>query len=208
MTIEGLDRSACGGTHVRATGEIGPILIGKVERVRKAARLEFVCGQRAVGRARADHDMVARLATLFSAPPDELPALIESQRAELKEAAAARREVERELDGLRARDLYAAATPDAAGVRWVVVRDGSTTERQRSLGQAIASLPGGVFVGTTSTPPGIVVAASEDSGTDAAAVLRAALSSAGGRGGGNARLAQGTVPAEALERAITSVVRR
>jgi alanyl-tRNA synthetase len=208
VTIEGLDRSACGGTHVRATGEIGPILIGKVERVRKAVRLEFFCGQRAVGRARADHDMVTRLATLFSAAPEELPGLIESQRAELKEAAAAHREVERELDGLRARELYAAATPDAAGVRWVVVRDGNTTERQRSLGQAIASLPGGAFVGTTSSPPGIVVAASEDSGTDAAAVLRAALSSAGGRGGGNARLAQGTVPAEALERAIASVVGR
>jgi len=133
---------------------------------------------------------------------------MESQRAELKEATAARREVERELDGLRARDLYAAVTPDAAGVRWVVVRDGSTTERQRSLGQAIASLPGGVFVGTTSSPPGIVVAASEDSGTDAAAVLRAALSNAGGRGGGNARLAQGTVPAEALERAIAGVLGR
>ena len=208
VTIEGLDRSACGGTHVRATGEIGPILIGKVERIRKAVRLEFVCGQRAVGRARADHDMVARLAGLFSAVPDDLPTLMESQRAELKEATAARREVERELDGLRARDLYAAVTPDAAGVRWVVIRDGTTTERQRSLGQAIASLPGGVFVGTTSNPPGIVVAASEDSGTDAAAVLRAALSNAGGRGGGNARLAQGTVPAEALERAIAGVLGR
>src|SRR5882672_8267714 len=30
ITIEGLDRSACGGTHVRATGEIGPILLGKL----------------------------------------------------------------------------------------------------------------------------------------------------------------------------------
>src|ERR1051326_3145750 len=42
VTIAGLDRSACGGTHVRATGEIGGLLIRKVERVRKSARLEFV----------------------------------------------------------------------------------------------------------------------------------------------------------------------
>ena len=34
ITIRDLDRSACGGTHVRATGEIGSILIRKVERVR------------------------------------------------------------------------------------------------------------------------------------------------------------------------------
>ena len=51
VSIAGLDRSACGGTHVRATGEIGVILVRKVERVRKAARLEFVCGLRAVRRA-------------------------------------------------------------------------------------------------------------------------------------------------------------
>jgi alanyl-tRNA synthetase len=35
VVIEGLDRSACGGTHVRATGEIGPILIRKLEKVRQ-----------------------------------------------------------------------------------------------------------------------------------------------------------------------------
>ena len=208
VTIRDLDRSACGGTHVHATGEIGPILIRKVERVRKAVRLEFLCGERAVRRARADHDLLTRLATLLSAAPDELPALVESQRAELKETATARREVERELDRLRARELYASATPDASGARWVVVRDGDATERQRGLGQAVAALPRAVFVGATSSPPGLVLAASEDSGIDAAGVLRAALANVGGRGGGNPRLAQGTVPADALERAIASVLGR
>jgi alanyl-tRNA synthetase len=47
VTIDGLDRSACGGTHVRATGEIGAILIRKVERVKQLVRLEFLCGERA-----------------------------------------------------------------------------------------------------------------------------------------------------------------
>lgn len=208
VTIRDLDRSGCGGTHVRATGEIGPVLIRKVERVRKAVRIEFLCGERAVRRARADHDLLTRLAAVFSGAPDELPALVESQRAELKETATARREVERELDRVRARELYAGATPDAAGARWVVVRDGDATERQRGLGQAVAALPRAVFVGATSSPPGLVLAASEDSGIDAAGVLRAALANVGGRGGGNPRLAQGTVPAEALERAIASVLGR
>src|SRR2546428_3105700 len=35
ITIQDLDRSACGGTHVRATGEIGALFIRKFERVRK-----------------------------------------------------------------------------------------------------------------------------------------------------------------------------
>ncbi len=206
VTIRDLDRSACGGTHVRATGEIGPILIGKTERVRKALRLEFVCGDRAIRRARSDHNLLARIAALFSAAPAELPALIEAHRTELREAIAARRELETRLDGVRAHELYAAATPDPKGVRWVVLRDEATLERQRALGQAVAALPGTVFVGVAASPPGLVVAASEDSGRDAAALLRAALATVGGRGGGTARLAQGTVPAEALDRAIMSVL--
>ncbi len=50
VTIENLDRSACGGTHVRQTGEIGAILIRKLDKVRGNTRVEFVCGGRAVGR--------------------------------------------------------------------------------------------------------------------------------------------------------------
>src|SRR5262249_12040550 len=54
VTIVGLDRSACGGTHVRATGEIGSILIRRAERVKQSVRVEFLCGSRAVQRSRQD----------------------------------------------------------------------------------------------------------------------------------------------------------
>ena len=109
VTIRDLDRSACGGTHVSATGEIGPILIRKSERVKKNVRLEFACGARAMRRARADLDLLTRLADHFSAAVDELPALMEAQRADLKAAVAARRALEESLAGYRARELYAAA---------------------------------------------------------------------------------------------------
>src|SRR6185503_19627102 len=41
VEIEGFDRSACGGTHVRHTGEVGVILLNKAERVNKQTRIEF-----------------------------------------------------------------------------------------------------------------------------------------------------------------------
>ena len=31
MNIAGIDLQPCGGTHVRETGEIGPIEVGKIE---------------------------------------------------------------------------------------------------------------------------------------------------------------------------------
>ena len=48
VSIEALDRSACGGTHVRSTSEIGPVLLRRTERAKKALRVEFLCGGRAL----------------------------------------------------------------------------------------------------------------------------------------------------------------
>lgn len=203
VSIEALDRSACGGTHVRTTGEIGPILIGKTERMRKQVRLEFVCGARAVRRARANQELLQRLALAASAAPDELPALFEAQRAELKAAHAARREAEARLHEVRAQELYAAAPVDAAGIRRVTVNDAASLEHLRSLAQSYIALPRAVFVGLLPTPPTVLLAASADAGIDAGAALKRVLGDVGGRGGGNARLAQGSVPGpDELERAV------
>lgn len=206
VSIRDLDRSACGGTHVRATGEIGAILIRKVGRIRKAARLEFVCGLRAARRARLDHELLTRLAAQYSAAPEELPTLMEGQRAELKETTAARRQAEAELDRYRAAELFAGVVPDAEGLRQVLVRvEQGSAERVRGLAQAVAALPKAVFIGVMARPPMIVVAAAEDSGRDAAAMLKRMLTPAGGRGGGTPRMAQGTVPAEQLETAVAEI---
>jgi alanyl-tRNA synthetase len=196
VTIRDLDRSACGGTHVRATGEIGTILIRKSERVKKNVRLEFVCGARAVRHARADLDLLSRLAGYFSAAAAELPALVEAQRAELKTAAGARRELEESLARYRARELYEAA-PGGAPRRVVVREEKGPIERLRPLAQAVAAMPRALFVGWTADPPALLVGAAEDSGVDAGAALKSALNAVGGRGGGNARLAQGTAPSAA-----------
>ncbi|HKT59173.1 MAG TPA: alanyl-tRNA editing protein [Gemmatimonadales bacterium] len=194
VTIERLDRSACGGTHVRATGEIGAILIRKVERIRQVTRLEFLCGDRAVRRARRDADLLAGLASAHSAAPEELPAILESQRLELKASTAAKRELEEALAGFRARELYASTAPDPHGRRIAVVRESQgPIERLRPLSQAYSTLAGAVFVGIVEQPPSILLAAATDAGMDAGKLLKSALEASGGRGGGNARSAQGTV---------------
>ena len=195
VTIRGLDRSACGGTHVRATGEIGPILIRKVERVRKGVRIEFLCGRRATRRARADYGLLSLLAAQFSAAAEELPHLIASHREEIREANATNRELQGELNLCRARELYAAAIPESTGIRRVTVQEeGPSGDTLRGLAQAFTSMPLTVFVGAVASPPAVVLAASADAGIDAASLLKSLLTSVGGRGGGSARLAQGIVP--------------
>ena len=198
ITIQDLDRSACGGTHVRATGEIGSLLIRKIERVRKGVRLEFLSGSRANRRARADYSLITRLAADLSAAAEELPQLISGHREDLKRATASIRDLEGKLDLCRARELYAAAQPETTGLRRVTVReDQAALESLRGLGQAVTSMPLAVFVGAVSNPPAVLLATSPDTGIDAGAMLKSLLASVGGRGGGSARLAQGMVPGRA-----------
>lgn len=205
VTIEGLDRSACGGTHVRNTAEIGPILLRRVERVRRTTRVEFLCGERALRRARADHETLAALAQALTASVEEVPALVAARIEAAKEADQARRRLEAELTGYRLRELLAGTAPDAEGVRRVVVeRASGAADELRALAQAVAALTGEaervVLVGAVSEPAFVVLASSAASGVDAGATLRPVLTALGGRGGGSPRIAQGTLPDAAAVR--------
>jgi alanyl-tRNA synthetase len=195
VSIEGLDRSACGGTHVRATGEIGAVLLRKVEKVRQTARVEFLCGGRAVRRARADYEGLSRLAQLVSVSLDEAPGVIAAQLETARAAEKARRKLEIELAGYEGRELYreTAAGPD--GIRRAVRRATSgSLDELRALAQNFTAQPKAVFVATLANPPSVLLAASADADVDAGQKLKAALAEAGGRGGGTARMAQGSVP--------------
>jgi alanyl-tRNA synthetase len=207
VTITGLDRSACGGTHVRATGEIGAVLIRKLEKYKKLTRVEFLCGARAVARARGDYEALTGMAASLSAGIDELPALVSSQRESIHALESERRKLVESLSSFRARDLHAATIADALGIRRIVHR-GSSLDELRALAHACTALPRTTFVGTMDSPPTIVYAASPDSGVNAGAELKSALAASGGRGGGNPAIAQGTVPAaDALGALIASLSR-
>lgn len=206
VTIEGVDRSACGGTHVRATGEIGAILLRRVERVKQGTRIEFLCGMRAVARARRDHEALAATARSLSIAIDDLPATVAALQEQTRESDRRRRALEAEFAAMHAHALYDATPPDHAGVRRTLDRravrvaeskDASEAMRAKALAYAMrerALFVGVVDVEGADAASSILVACSDDSGTDAGAALRDALASVGGRGGGSSRLAQGSAP--------------
>jgi len=208
VAIRDLDRSACGGTHVRATGEIGPVLIRKVERLRSGVRLEFVCGGRAIRHARADYNLLTRMAAELTASAADLPQIILGIRAELKHLRTEVQDSQSELNRLKAGELYFATDPGADGIRRVLCREETgPLERLKGLGQAVAAMPMAIFIGATRQPPAVLVTASKDSGVDAGKLVKAALAETGGRGGGSAGLAQGVLPEAAqLNRAVQKIL--
>src|SRR5579864_8704756 len=204
VSIQGLDRIACGGTHVRLTGEIGPMLIRRLEKIRNTVRVEFLCGGRAVRRARADYNLLTRIAQTFSTSPDETPELAAAQLEAIREADRLRRKLESELARYQGRELYDATAPGANGLRCVVRRLAKgTLDELRPLAQSFTAQPKAVFIAAIEQPPTVLLATSADSGLDAGKTLQPLLTQAGGRGGGSARMAQGSLPtAQALDQIV------
>jgi len=198
VSIADLDRSACGGTHVRSTSEIGPVLIRKLEKVRGSVRVEFVCGLRALRQARGDYRILSDISRELSVPSERAPELLAAQKARIKMLEKSNQRLASDLAVREGRELHASTAPDADGLRRVT-RYGSIDEPMRVLAQAFAACGSAVFLAICQDPPSLLLAASPDSGIHAGDRLKAALAAAGGRGGGNPTLAQGSVPStEAL----------
>jgi alanyl-tRNA synthetase len=212
IEIADFDLSACGGTHVNSSGQIGSIILRKSERVRQGTRVEFVCGGRAVRMARRDFSALSEAATLFSAQLWDVPDQI---RKNVEESKLLRKQRDDAFDQLAESMALAALhdQPERNG-RKIVVR--AFSDRDISFAKlfaqkvTLAATPAIALVASTVDPPGLVFAqtpaqtqqtpaqapgAAPGSTPDMGALLKQVLSSVGGRGGGSRDFAQGGVPA-------------
>jgi alanyl-tRNA synthetase len=206
ISIDGLDRSACGGTHVRATGEIGAVLIRKLDKIRGNVRIEFLCGMRAARRAAKDYEALAAIGRTFSAPIDDTPQLVKAQVDRVQNLEKSLSKFATELAGYQGRELYSATEASPSGLRRAILRE-PITESLRTRAQAFAAQPKAVLIAISDDPAAVLVAASKDSGVNAGEVVKSAVTANGGRGGGSATMAQGSLPsAEALQRAISALL--
>jgi len=196
VSITDLDRSACGGTHVRTTGEIGPILIRRLDRIRGIERVEFLCGMRAVVRARRDFEALQSVSRALSCPLDEAPALVAAQQERLQSAEKARARLATELAKSEGRDLWSSSAPGASGRRFAFRTVPALNDETRALAQGFVAGASSCFIAIAEDPPGVLLATSADSGLHAGNLLKTAVTRHGGRGGGNSALAQGTVPSK------------
>jgi alanyl-tRNA synthetase len=196
VAIDGIDRSACGGTHVRTTAEIGPVAIRRTEKIRGNTRLEFVCGLRALRHARADFRTLQELSRQLSVPASETPALVATQLERVKALEKANQRMAAELAQREGRELWNATAPGADGIRRMV-QHAAIDDAMRARAQAFTAEGKAAFLVVSQNPPAILMAASADSGIHAGDRVKAAVTAAGGRGGGNQGLAQGSLPAEA-----------
>jgi alanyl-tRNA synthetase len=202
IDIHEFDLSACGGTHVQQTGQIGCILLRKIEKVRQGWRVEFVCGQRAVSTARHDFTILSEAAGLFSAHIWDVP---DQVRKSLEEIRTTRKSVEHlleEIAGLQAARLLAEATVQDGRKTIVQVFTDRDLAFVRLLAQKLTRLETNVvaLLVAKSEQASLVFAQSKGMPFDMGLLIKQVLAKLGGRGGGSKDLAQGGAPvAEGLE---------
>jgi alanyl-tRNA synthetase len=89
VNIDGWDIEACGGTHVRRTGELGLIKIMKAERIQDGVvRLEFVAGEAAINYIQKQENQLNAIALSLHSSKENV---VESSQRSIDDAEAARR---------------------------------------------------------------------------------------------------------------------
>jgi alanyl-tRNA synthetase len=208
------DCSACGGTHVRATGELGLVKIVRSERRGGETRVEFLCGWRALADYAAKNELLMDLAREFTVGHWEVGELVRRLAGEAKDL---RRELRATrdllLDAQAAALWHEAAT--VAGVR--VVRGylpGRAPDDLKHLAQRLVDHPHTVALLAAAGEEGengyLCFACSDDVTLHMGQLVRRVAEASGGRGGGRPNFAQGGSPqgermAEALDLANRSV---
>jgi alanyl-tRNA synthetase len=191
IDVEGFDRSPCGGTHVRTSGQIGLIGILGYERYKGGTRVEFVCGGRALQALRKDRDVCRQLARLYSAPPEELTRTADKV---LQERSALQKENARLKEELLESEARALVSEGARLSGRVFVRkvfEGRGLDAVKVLAQKIVQQGGDLaLLGSAAPSSQAVVARSARLPGDCVAAVKDANSRHGGKGGGRPELAQ------------------
>ena len=210
--VEGYDASACGGTHVRSTGEIGVLKITGIERYKGGVRITFLCGGRALRDYRRALHALRATSSDLSVAQDEVPQTVARLQEDLQTTRRTLNKTQGQLLEIEADRLWE-ATPEVEGIRRIGLH---WTDRPFAEARAIAGRlrehPRTLLLLAVSEEDGVrlVCARSDElSQFNAGAILRDVTQALGGRGGGSPSIAQGGAPlhpreiiVEAVEQAV------
>ena len=200
VEIQGFDWSACGGTHVARTGEVGMIKMMKVEKRGGESRIEFRCGQRALIDYRRKHQLISQVASDLTIGFWELDQTIVRMQADAKAARKQLVEAEARLQQYEARELLNSVERRSdfglIAQTWLN-RDAAYLKRMANL--LVAQPKTVTLLGATGQSLALVFARSKDLSIDLATLLKAAAARLGSKGGGSPDFAQAGGPAVSEE---------
>jgi alanyl-tRNA synthetase len=192
IQVENFDSTACGGTHVSRTGEIGLIKVLKLEKRGDKTRVEFRCGNRALADYADKHVVLNALAADMNCRYNEIPDMVNKLHSDLKTAQTALKDTRTQLTAYEADNLLATADrTDRYALVTAVFADRDMAEVRLLASRLTEQAKVVALLGAAGDKAQLVFARSADLSFDMGALLKEAAAKLGGRGGGQAAFAQG-----------------
>jgi alanyl-tRNA synthetase len=193
VAIGDFDYSACGGTHVARSAEVGLLSVLRTENMKRGTRIEFLTGHRARADYARKHATVRELSKALTCAPGELVdavAKLGSSLMEARRALAVYRE--RELDAEA--DQLATTGVQSGGLNVVrAVFSERAIDEVKGLAVRLTSRPDVIALfGVAGDRTQLVFARSENVTTDLKLAFDQALAALGGGKGGGARVLMGS----------------
>ena len=210
IQVPDVSSELCGGTHVRRTGEIGPIVLLAEEAVAAGTRrLRAVVGEAARRHLSSLREERHQISDLVGVPETEVLAGVRRSLDEIQKLRRRLTSLEGELASLRSQDLASSAREVGGTKLASTIVDGGA-EEAKQVADALAARLGRsvVVVGARDAERALVVAKVVDEPrVGAGDLVRVASEALGGKGGGRPTFAQGGGPnvqalPQAIERAI------
>ncbi|MBN1487517.1 MAG: hypothetical protein JW981_07740 [Anaerolineae bacterium] len=206
--ITGCDASACGGTHVASTGQIGMLKITNVENYKGGVRVTFLCGQRALSDYQRIQHIVQTTGNSLSVGQDDIYETVQRTQDEVKATRRELRQAQEQLNALETAQLWDTA-PEQNGTRYITKHwEQKSFQEVRAIAAQLREHPRALILLATTEEKGvrIVCARSDDlPEINARVVLQAALDPLNGRGGGPPTLAQGGAPLASEEEILAAL---
>jgi len=200
LTVPGFSKELCGGTHVRATGDIGVFKITSDESIASGVRrIRAVTGLDAYERFREDEEIIEEVASNLRTSRAELPNVIGKLQEELKKARREAEELKLKIasGAVRSSAANGDEAREIAGVR-VLAKEASGLDSagMRQLSDTLlARIKSGVVVlgRTNDGKASLIVRTSDDliKKVPAGQVIKELAPIIGGKGGGKADMAEG-----------------
>ena len=234
VSVPGFSTELCGGTHVQATGDIGPLkIISDSSIAAGVRRIEAITADAAIARFQVDEQVIEELAGRFKVPLRDIPAQVDKLQDQV-------RRYEREINQLKLKlaqievDMKSSTSTQAS----IEAKVFTPVDRARKIGDVYLLAERGPDLDTSGLRQfadsvsqrlrsGIVILGRATDGkasfivrvTDdltkrfnAGQIVREVAALVGGKGGGRADLAEGGGPqVEKLDQALESsieIVRR
>lgn len=200
IEVAGFDSTACGGTHIRQTGEIGMIKVLRAEKRGSKTRIEFACGGRALRDYTLKNVLANQLTADLTVGIEEIPTAIGRLQDQLKSSQRALKTAQESLLNFEVDALIRTAKDCGTFGLICATFEGRGAGNLRMLASRLAAYPGVVaLLGSSGERANLVFARSADITLDMPALLNQLLEKFGGRGGGQPALAQGSGQASHAE---------